>query len=133
MHAMGEGTERLSVARRLWSPPARFADRPTERRVTFLELFFDLVFVVVIGHHPVTAAVRAGLATGVRGASGVGTAAWGEALAAAALDLLADPVRRGELSRRGRLAIDGQGTARVARAIAALRSAARTRQQARTS
>jgi len=45
---MGEGTERLSVARRLWSPPARFADRPTERRVTFLELFFDLVFVVVI-------------------------------------------------------------------------------------
>jgi len=48
MHAMGEGTERLSVARRLWSPPARFADRPTERRVTFLELFFDLVFVVVI-------------------------------------------------------------------------------------
>jgi hypothetical protein len=48
MHTMGEGTERLSVARRLWSPPARFADRPTERRVTFLELFFDLVFVVVI-------------------------------------------------------------------------------------
>jgi low temperature requirement protein LtrA len=48
MHAMGEGTERVSVARRLWSPPARFADRPTERRVTFLELFFDLVFVVVI-------------------------------------------------------------------------------------
>jgi len=48
MHAMGEGTGRLSVARRLWSPPARFADRPTERRVTFLELFFDLVFVVVI-------------------------------------------------------------------------------------
>ena len=77
--------------------------------------------------------VRAGLAAGVRGASGVGTAAWGEALAAAALDLLADPVRRGELSRRGRLAIDGQGAARVARAIAALRSAARTGQQARTS
>jgi hypothetical protein len=50
MHAMGEGTERVSVARRLWSPPARFADRPTDRRVTFLELFFDLVFVVVISH-----------------------------------------------------------------------------------
>jgi len=31
---MGEGTERLSVARRLWSPPARFADWPLERRVT---------------------------------------------------------------------------------------------------
>jgi low temperature requirement protein LtrA len=45
---MGEGIDRLSAARRLWSPPARFADRPTDRRVTFLELFFDLVFVVVI-------------------------------------------------------------------------------------
>ena len=37
-----------STFRRLWRPPARFADRPAERRVTFLELFFDLVFVVVI-------------------------------------------------------------------------------------
>src|SRR6478672_4444258 len=37
-----------SAARRLWGPPARFADRPIDRRVTFLELFFDLVFVVVI-------------------------------------------------------------------------------------
>ena len=34
--------------RRLWQPPARFEDRPSDRRVTFLELFFDLVFVVVI-------------------------------------------------------------------------------------
>jgi low temperature requirement protein LtrA len=34
--------------RRLWQPPARYADRPADRRVTFLELFFDLVFVVVI-------------------------------------------------------------------------------------
>jgi low temperature requirement protein LtrA len=33
---------------RLWQPPARFEDRSTDRRVTFLELFFDLVFVVVI-------------------------------------------------------------------------------------
>jgi pimeloyl-ACP methyl ester carboxylesterase len=40
----------MSVARLLWSPPARFADRPTDRRVTLLELFFDLVFVVVISH-----------------------------------------------------------------------------------
>jgi low temperature requirement protein LtrA len=37
-----------SALRRLWQPPARFEDRPRDRRVTFLELFFDLVFVVVI-------------------------------------------------------------------------------------
>ena len=37
-----------STFRRLWQPPARFEDRVTDRRVTFLELFFDLVFVVVI-------------------------------------------------------------------------------------
>jgi low temperature requirement protein LtrA len=37
-----------STFRRLWQPPARFEDRATDRRVTFLELFFDLVFVVVI-------------------------------------------------------------------------------------
>jgi low temperature requirement protein LtrA len=37
-----------STFRRLWRPPARYEDRPTDRRVTFLELFFDLVFVVVI-------------------------------------------------------------------------------------
>jgi low temperature requirement protein LtrA len=46
---MDEVTPRGGVAvRRLWSPPARFADRPSDRRVTFLELFFDLVFVVVV-------------------------------------------------------------------------------------
>lgn len=39
---------KASKLRRLWLPPARFADRSTDRRVTFLELFFDLVFVVVI-------------------------------------------------------------------------------------
>jgi low temperature requirement protein LtrA len=39
---------RRSAFRRLWQPPARFEDRSTDRRVTFLELFFDLVFVVVI-------------------------------------------------------------------------------------
>jgi low temperature requirement protein LtrA len=32
----------------LWQPPARYEDRPTDRRISFLELFFDLVFVVVI-------------------------------------------------------------------------------------
>jgi low temperature requirement protein LtrA len=46
-----------STFRRLWQPPGRFADRDPGRRVTFLELFFDLVFVVVIsqlGHHLAT-------------------------------------------------------------------------------
>jgi low temperature requirement protein LtrA len=33
---------------RLWRPPGRYEDRQTDRRVTFLELFFDLVFVAVI-------------------------------------------------------------------------------------
>jgi low temperature requirement protein LtrA len=37
-----------STLRRLWQPPGRYEDRATDRRVTFLELFFDLVFVVVI-------------------------------------------------------------------------------------
>ena len=37
-----------STFRRLWQPPGRYEDRSTDRRVTFLELFFDLVFVVVI-------------------------------------------------------------------------------------
>jgi len=37
-----------STFRRLWQPPGRYADRPRDRRVNFLELFFDLVFVVVI-------------------------------------------------------------------------------------
>jgi low temperature requirement protein LtrA len=32
----------------LWHPPARYEDRIRDRRVTFLELFFDLVFVVVL-------------------------------------------------------------------------------------
>ena len=64
--------------------------------------------------------VRAGLAAGVRSPAGVGTGAWGRAAAVAALDLLADPVRRRDLSRRGRLAIDGRGAERVARAIAVL-------------
>jgi low temperature requirement protein LtrA len=39
---------RPSAFRRLWQPPARYEDRAIERRITFLELFFDLVFVVVI-------------------------------------------------------------------------------------
>ena len=37
-----------STFRRLWQPPSRYEDRARDRRVTFLELFFDLVFVVVI-------------------------------------------------------------------------------------
>jgi len=38
----------VPTSRRLWLPPARYADRPADRRVSFLELFFDLVFVVVV-------------------------------------------------------------------------------------
>lgn len=34
--------------RRLWRPPGRYEARDPGRRVTFLELFFDLVFVAVI-------------------------------------------------------------------------------------
>ena len=34
--------------RRLWRPPGRFEDRDPHRSVSFLELFFDLVFVAVI-------------------------------------------------------------------------------------
>lgn len=37
-----------SPFRRLWRPPGRFDDRDPNRRVSFLELFFDLVFVAVI-------------------------------------------------------------------------------------
>lgn len=43
-----------STFRRLWQPPARYEDRILERRVSFLELFFDLVFVVIVAqlaHH----------------------------------------------------------------------------------
>jgi low temperature requirement protein LtrA len=39
---------RQTRVRTLWRPPGRFEDRSTDRRVTFLELFFDLVFVAVI-------------------------------------------------------------------------------------
>ena len=39
---------RRSPFRRLWHPPGRYEDRKPDRHVTFLELFFDLVFVVVI-------------------------------------------------------------------------------------
>jgi low temperature requirement protein LtrA len=40
--------------RRWWQTPARYEDRPADRRVTFLELFFDLVFVVLVSQlaHP---------------------------------------------------------------------------------
>jgi low temperature requirement protein LtrA len=53
-----------STFRRIWQPPGRYADRALERRVTFLEVFFDLVFVVVIsrlGHHLATHATWAGV------------------------------------------------------------------------
>ena len=31
-----------------WQPPRRLMDRETDRQVTFLELFYDLVYVVLI-------------------------------------------------------------------------------------
>src|SRR6266508_3363167 len=34
--------------RRWWQPPRLAEDQPEERRVTFLELFYDLVYVVII-------------------------------------------------------------------------------------
>ena len=34
--------------RRWWQPPRTVSERPEERRVTFLELFYDLVYVVII-------------------------------------------------------------------------------------
>ncbi len=40
--------------RRWWRPPRRIVDRDTERKVTFLELFYDLVYVVLVSqvaHH----------------------------------------------------------------------------------
>jgi low temperature requirement protein LtrA len=55
---------RPSTFRRIWQPPGRYADRTQDRRVTFLEVFFDLVFVVVIsqlGHHLATHATWAGV------------------------------------------------------------------------
>jgi low temperature requirement protein LtrA len=39
--------ERLRF-RRWWRPPRPASDRPEERRITFLELFYDLVYVVII-------------------------------------------------------------------------------------
>jgi low temperature requirement protein LtrA len=34
--------------RRWWQPPQSASNRPEERRITFLELFYDLVYVVII-------------------------------------------------------------------------------------
>jgi len=49
-----------STFQRLWQPPGRYEDRATDRRVSFLELFFDLVFVVIISQlaRPATGARR---------------------------------------------------------------------------
>jgi spore coat polysaccharide biosynthesis predicted glycosyltransferase SpsG len=71
---------------------------------------------------PVRRFVRAGLAvgTGRLRDAGVGSARWGRAAAAAALDLLADAGRRDVMARRGRAAVDGRGGQRVAAAIARL-------------
>jgi len=34
--------------RRWWQPPRPASEHPEERRITFLELFYDLVYVVII-------------------------------------------------------------------------------------
>jgi low temperature requirement protein LtrA len=39
---------RSTIFGRLWQPPAPYGARASDRHVSFLELFFDLVFVVVI-------------------------------------------------------------------------------------
>jgi low temperature requirement protein LtrA len=44
---MGRSTG-TSTRQLLWQPPGRYAERPAGRSVTFLELFFDLVVVVVL-------------------------------------------------------------------------------------
>ncbi|MXZ25028.1 MAG: low temperature requirement protein A [Caldilineaceae bacterium SB0665_bin_21] len=44
----------MRSVRQWWRPPRALRERPGERRVTFLELFYDLVYVVVIAqlsHH----------------------------------------------------------------------------------
>src|SRR5262245_59854685 len=53
-----------SMFRRIWQPPGRYADRAQDRRVTFLDVFFDLVSVVVIsqlGRHLTTHPTWAGV------------------------------------------------------------------------
>jgi len=35
--------------RKWWQPPRRFEDRQNERKISWLELFFDLVYVACIG------------------------------------------------------------------------------------
>jgi spore coat polysaccharide biosynthesis predicted glycosyltransferase SpsG len=66
--------------------------------------------------------VRAGLAAAAhpRRGDAVGSRRWGQAVAAAALDLVSDAGRRSMLSAAGRRAIDGRGAARVAQALAPL-------------
>ena len=78
--------------------------------------------------------VRAGLAAAVRLRPGdaVGSNRWGQAVAAAALDLVSDAGRRSMLRAAGPRAIDGQGAARLAQALTALMGGG-TMTRARTS
>lgn len=48
--------------RQWWQPPKNIRDREEERRVTFLELFYDLVYVVLIAQLSHALAGRANLA-----------------------------------------------------------------------
>ncbi len=50
--------------RQWWQPPRNIRDREEERRVTFLELFYDLVYVVFIAELPRTLAGHVNLAGG---------------------------------------------------------------------
>ncbi len=54
--------ELRSSFRKWWKPPRKTIDRPAERRVTFLELFYDLVYVVLVAELAHSLATNATLA-----------------------------------------------------------------------
>jgi low temperature requirement protein LtrA len=49
--------------RRWWKPPRATSDRPDERRVSYLELFYDLVYVVIIAELSHSLSEQIGLAS----------------------------------------------------------------------
>ena len=50
----------ISTFRQWWRPPKRVSDQDRDRSVTFLELFYDLVYVVLIAQlsHALAAHLR---------------------------------------------------------------------------
>ena len=54
-------TEFRSNFRRWWQPPRKTIDRPVDRSITFLELFYDLVYVVLVAELAHTLATNANL------------------------------------------------------------------------